>query len=114
MADPEGMLTAFYGDSSGLRLRMRSPAGVWGSERRIDGPAGMVASGVMATEGTGGRIHVAYTAGSADRRDVWYRTLSPSGELGEAVRVAPGVGVSDEAGYVTGQTLHVNGGMVMI
>ena len=40
----------------------------------------------------------------------------PIGRLGGAAAVAAAVGylVSDEAAYVTGQTLHVNGGMAMI
>ena len=40
----------------------------------------------------------------------------PSGKLGAGADVAAAVAylASDEAGYVTGQTLHVNGGMVMI
>ena len=40
----------------------------------------------------------------------------PIGRLGNAAEVAAAVGylVSDEAAYVTGQTLHVNGGMAMI
>jgi 3-oxoacyl-[acyl-carrier protein] reductase len=40
----------------------------------------------------------------------------PIGRLGSAAEVAAAVGylVSDEAAYVTGQTLHVNGGMAMI
>lgn len=40
----------------------------------------------------------------------------PSGKLGTGGDVAAAVAylVSNEAGYVTGQTLHVNGGMVMI
>ncbi|MBX3482258.1 3-oxoacyl-[acyl-carrier-protein] reductase [Phenylobacterium sp.] len=40
----------------------------------------------------------------------------PSGKLGAGRDVAAAVAylASDEAGYVTGQTLHVNGGMVMI
>jgi hypothetical protein len=96
VADPDGRLTAFYGDSLGLRFRMRSPAGEWGAEGRIDGPDGTVASGVMAARGGDGRIHVAYTAGNAERRDVWYRTFSASGEVGDPLRVATGVGVTDD------------------
>jgi 3-oxoacyl-[acyl-carrier protein] reductase len=40
----------------------------------------------------------------------------PTGRLGGGADVAAAVAflASDEAGYVTGQTLHVNGGMVMI
>jgi 3-oxoacyl-[acyl-carrier protein] reductase len=40
----------------------------------------------------------------------------PVGKLGEGADVAAAVAylASDEAGYVTGQTLHVNGGMAMI
>lgn len=40
----------------------------------------------------------------------------PAGRLGEGAEVAAAVAylASDEAAYVTGQTLHVNGGMAMI
>ncbi|HEY0650810.1 SDR family oxidoreductase, partial [Phenylobacterium sp.] len=40
----------------------------------------------------------------------------PSGRLGSGGDVAAACAylASDEAGYITGQTLHVNGGMVMI
>jgi len=40
----------------------------------------------------------------------------PAGRLGEGADIAAACVylASDEAGYVTGQTLHVNGGMVMI
>ena len=40
----------------------------------------------------------------------------PSGKLGTGADVAAAVAylASREAGYVTGQTLHVNGGMAMI
>jgi 3-oxoacyl-[acyl-carrier protein] reductase len=39
----------------------------------------------------------------------------PVGRLGEGAEIAAGVVylASREAGYVTGQTLHVNGGMAM-
>jgi 3-oxoacyl-[acyl-carrier protein] reductase len=40
----------------------------------------------------------------------------PAGRQGEASEVAAAVVylASREAGYVTGQTLHVNGGLVMV
>ncbi|WP_321391370.1 3-oxoacyl-[acyl-carrier-protein] reductase [Emcibacter sp.] len=40
----------------------------------------------------------------------------PMGRLGQAAEIASGVVylASDEAAYVTGQTLHINGGMAMI
>jgi 3-oxoacyl-[acyl-carrier protein] reductase len=40
----------------------------------------------------------------------------PQGKLGEAQDIANAVAFlsSDEAQYITGQTLHVNGGMAMI
>jgi 3-oxoacyl-[acyl-carrier protein] reductase len=40
----------------------------------------------------------------------------PAGKLGEGTDVAAAVAylASREAGYVTGQTVHVNGGMAMI
>jgi 3-oxoacyl-[acyl-carrier protein] reductase len=40
----------------------------------------------------------------------------PLGRMGEAAEIAAGVVylASDEAAYVTGTTLHINGGMSMI
>jgi 3-oxoacyl-[acyl-carrier protein] reductase len=40
----------------------------------------------------------------------------PAGRLGSPADIAAAVVylASDEAGYVTGQTIHVNGGMAMI
>jgi 3-oxoacyl-[acyl-carrier protein] reductase len=43
-------------------------------------------------------------------------TRIPAGRLGEGAEIGAAVVylASDEAAYVTGQTLHVNGGMAMI
>jgi 3-oxoacyl-[acyl-carrier protein] reductase len=40
----------------------------------------------------------------------------PAGYMGETKDIAAGVAylASEEARYITGQTLHINGGMVMI
>ena len=49
------------------------------------------------------------------RREAILATI-PAGRLGTGADVAAAVVylASDEAAYVTGQTLHVNGGMAMI
>jgi 3-oxoacyl-[acyl-carrier protein] reductase len=52
---------------------------------------------------------------SDDQRDALLQSV-PSGRLGDVADVAAGVVylASDEAAYVTGQTLHINGGLAMI
>ena len=56
------------------------------------------------------------TEALADAQRTALLTRIPAGRLGEGGDVAAGVVylASREAGYVTGQTLHVNGGMAMI
>jgi hypothetical protein len=96
VADPDGALTAFYADSLGLLTRTRTPAGEWGEERRLDGPPGTVASGVMATRLEDGRIHVAYTATGARERSVWFREIRADGAVGTPRQIATGVGLREE------------------
>lgn len=66
-----------------------------------------VAPGVIATAMT--------ESLSEDRKDRFLAAI-PAGRLGTVEDVAAGVVylASDEASYVTGQTLHVNGGLAMI
>ncbi len=66
-----------------------------------------VAPGLIATAMT--------DALSAERRELIV-TQIPAGRLGESAEVAAGCVylASDQAAYVTGQTLHINGGMAML
>ena len=56
------------------------------------------------------------TAVLDDKRGAAVLTTVPVGRLGMAEEVAAAVVFlgSREAAYITGQTIHVNGGMVMI
>ena len=63
-----------------------------------------------------GFIDTAMTEVLSDEVKAKLLTRIPAGRLGSSEDVAAAVAwlASDEAGYVTGQTLHVNGGMAMI
>ena len=63
-----------------------------------------------------GFIATAMTDKLADDRKEAILAQIPAGRMGAAVDIASAVGylASDGAGYVTGSTLHVNGGMAMI
>ncbi len=63
-----------------------------------------------------GFIETAMTEALTDPQREALLSDIPSGRLGTARDVAASVVylASDEADYVTGQTLHVNGGMAMI
>lgn len=52
----------------------------------------------------------------SDEQKAGLTSRIPSGRLGEGADIAAGVVylASREAGYITGQTLHINGGMAMI
>lgn len=63
-----------------------------------------------------GFIDTAMTQGlPAEVREALLKQI-PLGRLGQPADVAEAVGflASDEAGYITGQVLHVNGGMLMV
>ena len=63
-----------------------------------------------------GMIRTPMTDALTDQQRERIVAAIPTGRLGEADEVSPAVLflASDEARYVTGQTLHVNGGMAMI
>ncbi|HXW30520.1 MAG TPA: 3-oxoacyl-ACP reductase FabG, partial [Xanthobacteraceae bacterium] len=63
-----------------------------------------------------GFIETAMTTALTDKQREQILGTVPVGRLGTAAEVAAAVVflASDEAAYVTGQTLHVNGGMAMI
>lgn len=63
-----------------------------------------------------GFIATAMTEALTDDQKAAINATIPAGRMGEGVDVAAAVAylASNEAGYVTGQTIHVNGGMAMI
>jgi 3-oxoacyl-[acyl-carrier protein] reductase len=63
-----------------------------------------------------GFIETAMTDGLNEKQKETILSRVPAGRLGTAVEIAAAVVylASDEAAYLTGQTLHVNGGMAMI
>jgi 3-oxoacyl-[acyl-carrier protein] reductase len=63
-----------------------------------------------------GLIQTAMTDALSEEQRARILERVPIGRLGSGAEVAAAVGylVSEEAAYVTGQTLHVNGGMAMI
>jgi 3-oxoacyl-[acyl-carrier protein] reductase len=63
-----------------------------------------------------GFIETAMTDGLSDDLKQGLMARIPTGRFGEPEDVAGCVAflASDEAGYITGQTLHVNGGMAML
>ena len=63
-----------------------------------------------------GFIETAMTDALDDKQKEAILTNVPAGRLGQADEIASAVAflASDEAAYITGQTIHVNGGMAMI
>lgn len=63
-----------------------------------------------------GFIETDMTRALTDDQRAGILTQVPANRLGEAKEIASAVAflASDEAGYITGETLHVNGGMYMI
>ena len=91
-----------------------SKAGVVGMSKSL---AQEVASrGITVNAVAPGFIATPMTDGLTEDQKSRILQTVPLGKLGDPVDVAAAVSylASDEAGYVTGQTLHVNGGMAMI
>ncbi|MEC8203242.1 MAG: SDR family oxidoreductase, partial [Pseudomonadota bacterium] len=63
-----------------------------------------------------GIIVTAMTDTLSDDQKARILKIVPAGRLGESEEIAAGALylASEEASYVTGQTLHINGGMAMI
>ena len=63
-----------------------------------------------------GFIETPMTDALDESQKTWLLSRVPAGRLGQADEIAAAVVflASDEASYITGATLHVNGGMAML
>ena len=80
------------------------------------GNAGQVAArGVTVNAVAPGLVETDMTAGLDDQQRAFYTNVIPAGRIATPEEVAGAVAflVSPEAGYITGQVLHVNGGLYM-
>jgi 3-oxoacyl-[acyl-carrier protein] reductase len=91
-----------------------SKAGVIGMAKSL--AAEVASRGVTVNCVAPGFIATAMTAVLTDEQKARINGQIPAGRMGEAAEIAAAAVylASVEAGYVTGQTLHVNGGMAMI
>jgi hypothetical protein len=98
VARSDGSLVAVYGDSLGLRSRVRNSEGGWEPEGTVEVADGALASGVMTVGLADDVIHMAYTATSADwsARSVQHRTLTPLEGRTDATRLGEGLGTAEE------------------
>ena len=96
----------FHAGSCDLRIGVSGLAGRSGLARLAGITANCVAPGFIDTDMT--------RALGEDQRDAMLANI-PAGRLGAPEEVAAVVAflASDAAGYVTGETIHVNGGMYM-
>lgn len=99
-ARPDGSLVAIYGDSLGLRMRIREADGEWTEERILAGPDGLHPTGPQTTVTRDGLVHIAYSAGDvageATRRSLWHQVLTMDGALSTPRMLAEGIGVAEE------------------
>ncbi|MEM7524403.1 MAG: 3-oxoacyl-[acyl-carrier-protein] reductase [Pseudomonadota bacterium] len=91
-----------------------SKAGMIGMTKSL--AAEVATRGVTANCVAPGFIRTAMTDALSDDQKAKINGVIPASRMGEAAEIAAAALylASDEAGYVTGQTLHVNGGMAMI
>ncbi|TVQ55940.1 MAG: 3-oxoacyl-[acyl-carrier-protein] reductase [Rhodobacteraceae bacterium] len=91
-----------------------SKAGLIGMSKSL--AAEVASRGVTVNCVAPGFIETAMTAGLADAQKEKLLGAIPAGRMGTSAEVAAAVAflASDEARYVTGATLHVNGGMAMV
>ncbi|MBY4636180.1 3-oxoacyl-[acyl-carrier-protein] reductase [Sphingopyxis sp. XHP0097] len=91
-----------------------SKAGVTGMAKAL--AQELASRGVTVNCVAPGFIATAMTADLPDAQKEALNTRIPAGRMGEGSDIAAAVVylASKEAGYVTGQTLHVNGGMAML
>lgn len=91
-----------------------SKAGLTGMAKAL--AAEVATRGVTVNCVAPGFIETAMTDGLADAQKEKLADVIPMGRFGAVADVAAGCVylASDEAAYVTGQTLHINGGMAMI
>ncbi len=91
-----------------------SKAGVIGMSKSL--AAEVASRGITVNCVAPGFIATAMTEALNDEQKARINTQIPAGRMGEAAEIAAAAVylASQEAAYVTGQTLHVNGGMAMI
>ena len=91
-----------------------SKAGVIGMSKSL--AAEVASRGITVNCVAPGFIATAMTDALSDEQKARIDAQIPAGRMGAPEEIAAAVVylASDEAGYVTGQTLHVNGGMAMI
>lgn len=96
----DGRVVAVYGDSLGLRLRIRTPSGEWLEEQRIADDDGALLTGVQTVRAGGDRVHIAYAAFDGATRSIRHRLLTPGAGLAPPTTLAAGIGaaVEEDAG----------------
>lgn len=111
----DGSVVAVYGDSLGLRIRIRSSAGVWGEERILSADDGALLTGVQSVLADDDVVHLAYAAHDGTARQIRHRILRADETLSPATTLADGVGarVEDDAGALA-PLVHLAGSNTVV